>query len=500
MQVLQIGHDDWSDSCQIPAEVEWQYVDADQEAAFDVNLLDRPQITILDAFCDLAKLQAIDSLVLPYRLVVAQSLVGEFNSTYQTYFKRKVALFESLEDRQEFTNGLPARYFEEQFGQKLPIRKALVSPLHKADAWYEGNCYLATNISFESGFHQLIVWKQNIPYESHRVLELWPEFIKGPSCEIELVVQLIQSGTADVIAHQATYSQAELAEPVIFSHPTSGYLSCSVFAKGNGLVKVGPIHYRHSRLGLGQFLPGGERIVDSQREELFYYFHPGNLRPPLIVYFGGFRQTEGFEGYHMMAGLDHPFLLVSDPRLEGGRFYLGSDQLEGQLRQVIHQVVDSQGFSERDAIFSGLAMGAFGALYYGSQFNALAIVAGKPIIDLGYVAKRGRLVRPNDFFTIFDIVNFWNKTDSVDTFTGELIERWNGSPGFGDTQILMSYMEQDDYDDRAYYTLLGSQTGKPTKVIARGYQGRHNDDNPSVTAWFTNQLRRVMSEYLAGQP
>lgn len=56
-------------------------------------------------------------------------------------------------------------------------------------------------------------------------------------------------------------------------------------------------------------------------------------------------------------------------------------------------------------------------------------------------------------------------------------------------------MLQDDYDDQAYYTLLDSQTGKPTTVIARGYQGRHNDDSASIVAWFSNQYRRVIDEY-----
>jgi accessory secretory protein Asp2 len=216
--------------------------------------------------------------------------------------------------------------------------------------------------------------------------------------------------------------------------------------------------------------------------------------------------VEGFEGYFMMAGLGCPFLLVTDPRLEGGRFYLGSVELENQLVEVIRECVDSLGFREEDLIFSGLSMGAFAALYYGSQFKAHAIIAGKPIVDLGYVAERGRLVRPNDFFTIFDIVNFWKRerragnSSTVDGFTQDLLTRWNGTPGFGDTKILMSYMLQDDYDDEAYYALLNSQTGKPTTVIARGYQGRHNDDSASVVTWFSTQYRRVIDEYCnAGQ-
>ncbi|HEY3736398.1 MAG TPA: accessory Sec system protein Asp2 [Jatrophihabitans sp.] len=501
MRVLQIGYDDWSRSCHVPIGVDWCFVDADDASGFDTGIIGRTDVTILDALCDLDNLTAVDSLITPYTLVVARHLEDGFDGAYDEFFARKAATSEDADDRQRLVDELPRKYFARQFGQKLEIRRALVSPFHTTDSWFEGNSYLATNIDHVNSFRQLMMWKENILYESDRALELWPEYVKDAGCEIELSVQLIQSGTPDVIAFQKTYSEAELSEPILFSHPTSGYLSCSVFAKGTGQVKVGPIHYRHSRLGAGQFLPGGKRIVDSGREELFYYFHPGNLLPPLNIYFAGYRPAEGFEGYFMMAGLGHPFLLVTDPRLEGGRFYLGSEELENRLVHVIRESIDSLAFREEDVIFSGLSMGSFAALYYGSRFTAHAIIAGKPIVDLGYLAERGRLVRPNDFFTIFDIVNFWKKDgragngSTVEGFTQDLIARWDGDPGFGDTKILMSYMLQDDYDDQAYYTLLNSQTGKPTTVIARGYQGRHNDDSASIVTWFSNQYRRVIDEY-----
>lgn len=507
MRVLQIGREDWSRSCHIPDGLEWCFVDADDASGFEPALIGRVEATILDAPCQLDKLAAIDSLVTPYTLLVARHLGSD--DTYAELFARKAATYDDLDipgDRQRMVDGLPRKYFAKPFGQKLEIRKALVSPFHGADSWFEGNSYLATDIDRpDADFRQLVTWKENIPYENQHVLELWPEYVRDAGCEIELSVQLVQSGSPEVIAFQKRYSEADMAEPIVFDHPTSGYLSCSVFAKGTGRVKVGPIHYRHSRLGAGHFLPGGERIVDSGREELFAYFHPGNLQPPLNIYFAGYRPAEGFEGYYMMLSLGHPFVLISDPRLEGGRFYLGSPELESRLMGVIHGRLRGLGFEEEDVIFSGLSMGSFGALYYGSRFRAHAIIAGKPIVDLGYLAERGRLVRPNDFFTIFDIVNFWKRKgregdgEDIDGFTRDLLARWRGDPGLGETRILLSYMLQDDYDDRAYYALLDSQTGKPTTVIARGYQGRHNDDSKSIVTWFSNQYRRVIDEYRAAR-
>ena len=500
MRVLQVGREDWSASCRVPAGVEWSFVDVDEPGS-GAPLAGRADVTVVDAPCDLDRLEAIDSLVAPHTLLVAQHLATAFDDTYRRFFARKVVVYEDATDRQRLVDALPRKYFTRQFGQKLEVRKALVPPSHTSGSWFEGNAYLATTVDEDDGFRQLVTWKENIAYDSDHALELWPELVLDPGCEVELGVQLVRSGTWDQIALQKRYSQSELSEPIVVAEPTSGYLSCSIFAQGHGVVRVGPIHYRHSRLGAGHFLPGGQRIVDSRREELFFYFHPGNLEPPLNVYFAGYRPAEGFEGYAMMEGLGHPFLLVTDPRLEGGRFYLGSEELEDKLLRVIRWHIGNLGFREQDVIFSGLSMGSFGALYYGSQLDALAIIAGKPIVDLGYVAERGRLVRPDDFFTIFDIVSFWDRTagggeeSTVDAFTRRLVDRWHGDPGFGDTKILLSYMEQDDYDDQAYCTLLGSQTGKPTTVIARGYQGRHNDDSASIVTWFVNQYRRVIDEY-----
>ena len=502
MRVLQIGREDWAASSHIPKGVEWCFADVDDPNAFDAKAIGRVEVTLLDSPCDADKLAAIEPLITPYALLVGKHLAARhredaLNGDHGELFARKAAIFADLSDRQAVIDSLPRRFFAKPFGQKLEASKAVVSPLRKADIRFEGTGYLVATIDQPDEWRQLVTWRENIAYECERPLELWPQFAVDPGCEIEFRVQLIQSGSSDVIAFQGAYTQAELAEPIVFDQPVSGYLSCSIFARGVGEVKTGPIHYRHSRLGAGQFLPGGSRIVDSRRDELFYYFHPGNLKPPFNIYFSGYRPAEGFEGYFMMEGLGHPFLLVTDPRLEGGRFYLGSDELENKLIEVIRERIEALGFREQDVIFSGLSMGSFGALYYGSQFDAHAIIAGKPIVDLGYVARRGRLVRPQEFFTIFDMVKFWNRDGepTADAFTERLIAKWSGDPGFGNTKILLSYMMQDDYDNEAYYTILGSQTGKPTTVIARGYQGRHNDDSPSIVTWFINQFRRVIEEF-----
>ena len=42
---------------------------------------------------------------------------------------------------------------------------------------------------------------------------------------------------------------------------------------------------------------GGQRFTDEKRDEFIHYFNPGDMKPPLNVYFSGYRPAEGFEGY-----------------------------------------------------------------------------------------------------------------------------------------------------------------------------------------------------------
>ena len=101
----------------------------------------------------------------------------------------------------------------------------------------------------------------------------------------------------------------------------------------------------------------------------------------------------------MMRSLGCPFLLFSDPRVDGGMFYLGSQELESSIHKIIQEHLDFLGFTERDLILSGMSMGTYGAVYYGSEFRPRAIVLSKPLGNLGTIAQRGRLRLPKVFPT-----------------------------------------------------------------------------------------------------
>ncbi|MEJ7170183.1 accessory Sec system protein Asp2, partial [Staphylococcus epidermidis] len=79
------------------------------------------------------------------------------------------------------------------------------------------------------------------------------------------------------------------------------------------------------------------------------------------------------------------------------QFYLGSETYENSIKKVIKETLEYLNFKEDDLILSGLSMGSFGALYYGSQLTPRAVIVGKPLVNIGRIAENMKLKRPNDF-------------------------------------------------------------------------------------------------------
>ena len=155
------------------------------------------------------------------------------------------------------------------------------------------------------------------------------------------------------------------------------------------------------------FIPGGEKHITSAREEVFSYFDPGDMRPPLTVYFSGYKTQEGFEGYYMMRKMGCPFLLIAEARLEGGGFYMGSEEYENLLLEVIERSRKELGFTRHQVLLAGMSMGSFGALYYGCDIRPHAILLGKPLASIGDVASNEKLFRPGVFPTSLDVCGIY---------------------------------------------------------------------------------------------
>ncbi|KRL00999.1 accessory secretory protein asp2 [Liquorilactobacillus capillatus DSM 19910] len=414
------------------------------------------------------------------------------------FLNAKLAQAVSAKNRKAVLEQIAFGFFNKQSGIKLGINTIRITPTFNGSCKYKGNAYLKLEGEFGSDFEPLIFWQKNIFVDQNKKIEIWPEFIKSTGCELKMAFFETINGSTDNKQTSWSVSEKDLESPVVIDgthNETSGvFLNVSLYARGAGKIQVGPLHYRWSRLGLGEFIPGGQRYVDQNRQEFMYYFDPGDMQPPLNVYFAGYRSLEGFEGYFMMKKMNAPFILFTDPRLEGGAFYLGSEEFENEIITVIMNSLHHLGFNNSQLILSGISMGTFGALYYGSKVKPHAIIAGKPLLNLGTIALNGKILRPQEFDTALDILRL-TTNESSETAAFELNKRfWNvfSKTDFKNTTIAAAYMKNDDYDRGAFRELVERLQRKNAKVIGRGYIGRHNDNTPAIVNWFLTQYRYIL--------
>ena len=118
----------------------------------------------------------------------------------------------------------------------------------------------------------------------------------------------------------------------------------------------------------------------------------------------------------------------------------------------------------------------------------------KPLANLGYIAQRGRLQRPDDFEVIYDIDNqlvtkfddehlhelderFWKKFDKLD---------------LSNTRLFVGYMNDDDFDNKTIGRLKKSPATKNAlQFTYKGFPGRHND-NRTIVLWFIDRLNQIL--------
>ena len=92
---------------------------------------------------------------------------------------------------------------------------------------------------------------------------------------------------------------------IVLDEDMTFLLAASLEMKGKGKITIGGLHQRLTRFQFGKFVLGGGILHDSKRQEINYFFYPGDFKPPLSVYFSGYRPAEGFEGFGMMKGWEH---------------------------------------------------------------------------------------------------------------------------------------------------------------------------------------------------
>ena len=432
-----------------------------------------------------------------YSLIFVQGQVAPTLRTQEMIRKCGGVLLEEYQVPSYFAN-LSGAYYSGQYGSKFHTKDIQFTFQSHHPIAYEGNERAVVQGNFGEQFTGICSWRTNIPVEPGEALELWLEYTKSPQVEMELRVYYILSGTT-YIKRTVTLSQADLSSDKPVQLPVDQeriLIAVSLEAKGKGELKLGNLHYRYSHLGDGTMIRGGQKAQDSGRNEFYSYFNPGDFKPPLAVYFSGYRTAEGFEGYNIMKSLGCPFLLIGDPRLEGGAFYMGSEEFELKVENCIRATLGQLGFTNEQLIISGISMGSTGAIYYGAKLLPHTIIVGKPLLNIGSIAENEKIHRPGGFPTSLDVLKMLTGGIGPKEVEQANAHMWNRveQADFSRTSFAISYMREDDYDRTGYQDLIAHLSGKKVFIYGKGMTGRHNDNTGGVVEWFMARYRHVLKD------
>lgn len=506
MRVLQLGSIDWSKKYELTKNLEWHFNDfppiekVDEKDPkkkkieiknYDVILITGPTNLTKKNWADLK------GLVPPYQVLYLPKVL-EIADNEESYFLKSIAAQEITENPQYLINKLEERYFVGQTGMRVAAVNFKLNDRQVHSFEYLGHGELKLNLDTNNEWINLGVYKTGIYIDPGKRINFWLT-MKNNNFQVRMRIFIQNPGSDGDVKDQVVIDLTKFQKDEYFSQlEVLEYYrnaTISLEVKGSGKLTIGTLHARWGRDGVS----GGKRIVDpATREDIAYYFNPGDLKPPLNVYFSGAREREGFEGYFLMKRLNAPMLLFTDMRLAVGGFY---DDAEGyfgkKIIEVIKQTLKKLGFDSSQLVMTGISMGTYPAIKYGVKLKPYAINVAKPLLNLGYIARRAALDRPGGFDTIFDVDGVINRSLSFEKLK-ELDQKTMNELGQSDlskTRLFVAYMKNDDYDDHAVAELKKSPAVRNAiQFSIKGFDGRHNDD-PAVNYWFIYRLYEIMGNF-----
>lgn len=486
MNVLQLGSTNWAKEYSIPDDVKWSFNSYDKKIKyFDLVIITG------GVSADTIDWRKLQWMIEPYRVLYTKEVLGTLNKEATRFLKLQMAT-EINEDVQTLIDSLLSKYFSDQGGIRLKSRQLIINENNCESYEYQDGDHLLLKANTRGQWKNIGTYNERIPIAEYRLMDLWLEYqSQGLQPRLRVFIHPVsgdgKSGDMHIIECDSTKDQRI---PIAVSNQPR-VVSVTLEVKGKGTLSLSSLHYRWSRSGIGKFLPGGKLLQNPQtREQVAYLFNPGDLRPPLNVYFAGARGLEGFEAVHLFRSVHAPSLLFTDTRLEIGQFYAGSFW-EQQIVSTIRKTLKRLGFTSQQLVLNGISMGTYPALKIGSILKPYAINVAKPITNLGYLASRARLQRPEDFTAIFDIdlrllgdlthehlvemdKKFWDRFNRAD---------------LKQTRLFIGYMLNDNYDDRTIEKLKKSKAVQQCRQFSyKGFPGRHND-NPYVVLWFVSRVK-----------
>lgn len=498
IQILQLGKVDWNIIYELPEGIHLDHVHRLKglpKKSYDIFFIDR---TLLEE-----EIEPLSKGVKAYTLFFTDRVFADsaqISDRVVWLFRCKKAQHIDARDIQHFLQQEAQYYYPKPYGEKLGLKNLAIAHGFSGSIKWNGNYNVTLDGEFGKEFQQVAFWRYNIPLFQLPALDLWLEYYKSPEVQIAMKITKFADGSISHVVEQWEFDEEKLEQVVqIKGNTFNGWLFISLYACGKGELQIIALHDRISRGRHGFFLPGGERYTASNREEVFCYFEPGDLEPPLSVYFAGYKTVQGFEGYYMMKGMGCPFLLLSEPRLEGGGFYMGQPEYEQLYVDIIRKYMKELQFSPDQIILSGLSMGTFGALYYGCDIRPHAIILGKPLASIGNVAANEKYLRPGGFPTSLDVLYCQCgslDSDAVKKLNYKFWDKFDAT-NWGNSKFAISYMIEDDYETDAYYQLISHLQSAGVQVYGKGIHGRHNDNTGAIVNWFVTQYKKILREDFA---
>ncbi|MGN1272022.1 MAG: accessory Sec system protein Asp2 [Lactobacillus sp.] len=504
MKVLQLGSQNWQKKYSIPDGIDWHFNDFPEPVKIVNGKVQRGGLYAVVIITGKAELsdkdwKALQWKVNPYSVLYMPDLDETAISDSEKYFFKCQKAEEIEEDPQTLIDHLQARYFIGQSGIRIFPTDISLNETKLSSFKFKDSGHIELTVDSLDKWTNIGSYRQNMYVDPNRLIKLWLEFqSEGVQIRLRLFIQPA-GGDGNVEDNQILTidPQSDKEIPVPLPISTSPRFMCvSIEVKGKGKLTYGILHTRWSREGKGAFFVGGKRIVNlDKHEDIAYYFNPGDLKPPLNVYFSGARGLEGFEAYPMFRRMHAPALLFTDMRLAIGEFYDDADNfMSMHIKQTILDVLKNLGFTKNQLIMNGISMGTYPALKYGAELGAYMINVAKPITNLGYIAERGRLERPDEFDTIFDIdYRIINDLDleALKRLDNRFWDSFNQCD-LSNTRLFIGYMKNDDYDGKAIEKLKNSPAVKKALQFSyKGYLGRHNDNN-MVVSWFSDRVTEVL--------
>lgn len=489
IRILVVSGRDWKTEYNIPQNVKLYSYDKDEIKKKEIF-----ELVIIERNIDENEFKDLKAHAYSYCLFLTDTF--EANDVTKELMRQRMGNVLGNSNIQSFLDNDAKNYFSKPYGEKFKPSAIGIAQGFQGTVKWDGNYCVSLEGEYGDSLNQIVFWRNNIPIEKGQAIEFWLEYKKDPGVNISLSIRQYVRGTMADISDYWEFNEEDMENPVVLEGKDKGYLFISVNASGTGKLDIIALHDRLSHHDVGKFMVGGERYVTSNREEIFCYFDPGDFKPPLTVYFSGYKTKEGFEGYYMMRKLGCPFLLIAESRFEGGGLYLGNQEFEKLMVEILEKKLAFLGFYNNQMIMSGISMGTIGSMYYGCDLKPHALILGKPLGNLGDIAANERLNRPQGFPPSLDLLHkhaggmdeaaverlndrFWNKFRATD---------------FSHTKFVVAYMYEDDYDAKTYNKLLSELNSSGVQVYGKGLHGRHNDNTSGITTWFKGQYERILKE------